>query len=192
MKLTSGFFAFLLVIWMGGSTYYYVCKIKKDCEKKENHSTIVSEPIAAENEDVIKKDVATKELAEKSKEEKIADLKAKISDGYTVYDFPKNSDKNNNIKSDFIDFAKNLKLYLAENPNEKIEITGYTDNTGSVKTNLFFGKKRALFLKNKFVETGIPEKHFIVKTMGESNPIATNDTETGRNKNRRVVIKLIN
>ncbi len=190
MKFTSGFFALVLMLWMGGSTYYYVCKIKKDCEK--NKATVIYEIQKPETESIEKKEIVVEEPAEKSKKEIIEELKEKITAGYTVYDFPKNSNTNNNIKSDFVDFANNLKLYLSENPSQKIEIIGYTDNTGSAETNIFFGKKRALFIKNKLTEVGISGKHFIVKSQGEKNPIASNNTEAGRNKNRRVVIKLIN
>jgi len=187
MKGNSAFFSVILFIWIGTSTYWYVCKIKKDCEVKKETITISEEGkssllIEKDNKEAIIKKVDNVQIKEDFEEELLI--------GYTVYNFPKNSNANNNIKEEFSVFASKLKNYLSDKSNSKVEIIGYTDNSGSIKTNLSFGKKRAIFIKNKFVEIGIDAKTFIIRTMGEADPISSNETEEGRLKNRRVIIKL--
>jgi len=197
MKINSGFFAILLVFWMGGSTYWYVCKIKKDCEDKSSviDSDLQNEKITEpETIELIPEiPVAINEPgqnAEEAKEEIIIKTKEKLIAGYTVYDFPKNSTVNNNISKEFDEFAEDLKLYLIENSQDKIIITGHTDDLGSDAANFKFGKKRALFIKSNLTKIGIPESHFIIKSKGEKEPLKSNETENGQTKNRRVVIKL--
>lgn len=192
MRLNSTVSAIVLIVWMGASTYWYVCKIKQDCDKKETSIIVESNTTKSQKEtqEVLNKNKLNQN-SKKEKEEIISSVKEKLTKGYTVYNFPKNSGVNNNIEDKFNEFADNLKLYLNENPNSKIELTGYTDNSGSTKTNLFFGKKRALFIKNILINKGLNDNIFTIKSMGEKNPIATNKTQEGRLKNRRVIIKLI-
>lgn len=195
MGIRAGILTFILLTWMGGSSYWYVCKIKKDCKKRIPPKYTTYNPDENNDRETLvhpeEKNTEVEKKKELTKEEKINDIKSKISDGYTVKNFKKNSKTNNNIESAFDEFADNLKLFTDKNKDAKIELIGYTDNSGSEKTNLFYGKKRALFMKSKLVQKGIPSNTFIVKSMGEANPIATNETEQGRLENRRVVIKLI-
>ncbi len=195
MKTSSGLFALLLIIWSGASTYWYVCKIKHDCKKTKTESVVKN----TENRTVINKEPLKNLNAEKKEEKNIipenkkSDVEAlaeKLKNGYTVYNFPKNSSSNNNIKNDFNDFAENLKLYLKANENANILITGHTDNTGTSEANKIVGKKRAEFIKSKLVKKGIEENRISTASEGEKQPVANNDTEEGRRKNRRVVITL--
>ena len=199
MNTTSGLLTFILMAWMGASTYWYVCKIQKDCQKQEIKTSLVvlkdSEktkdtppPPPVEKEE--KKEVVAKKVVEKKIKDPLIALKAKLTKGYIIHDFPKGSNTHNNVESEFDAFAKNLKVYLAKNSQQKIVLTGHTDNSGSEQTNLFYGKKRALFVQKKLMAIGIAKTHFIIKTMGEKDPVASNDTKIGQNKNRRVVIEL--
>jgi len=186
MKRTSAFFSILLLAWVTLSTYWYVCKIKNDCYNKEQ-ITISTEENNIKPTKEFKKDSVIK-IAETNKEQTFSE---ELSKGFTVYNFPKNSETTTEINKDFKEFANKLKNYLTKNVNSKVEIIGYTDNSGSKKTNLLFGKKRAIFIKNKLVNEGINENFLIVKSFGEAFPVVTNKTEEGRLKNRRVIIKLI-
>ncbi len=191
MKASSGLFAVLLVLWAGGSTYWYVCKIKKDCEKQK------SEIVSDKNNNEINSETANITASEKNFEVKdtvsvITNLKKELTEGYTLYNFPKNSFVNNETDNRFNEFADNLKIYFEKNSSDKILITGYTDNTGTVKANLFVGKKRAEFLKTKLIEKGIDKTRIKTSSKGQSDPVADNNTEEGRAKNRRAVIKIIN
>jgi OmpA-OmpF porin, OOP family len=189
MKASSGLFVLLLIIWMGGSTYWYVCKIKEHCkcksvsERKEILTNSITDsstyPLESKQDTILQK------------EEIIKDIRNKISEGYTIYNFPKNSCENNTLEESFNSFAGDLKLYLKENPNEKIVIIGYTDSIGSEKGNFYFGKKRAEFIKTKLCEKGLDSGRMEIVSKGEKEPGFPNDNEGNRQKNRRVVIKLI-
>ncbi len=89
------------------------------------------------------------------------------------------------------DFYKVLnKKVLNKYDKTIVTVVGFTDNTGSDKTNLALSKKRAesvaAYLQNQKVKT----ERFVVDGLGESDPIASNKTAEGRAKNRRVEISL--
>jgi len=68
-------------------------------------------------------------------------------------------------------------------------IEGYTDNVGSAESNLKLSEERANAIKNIFINKGNVNAEMIeTYALGESNPVADNNTEEGREKNRRVEI----
>ena len=73
-------------------------------------------------------------------------------------------------------------------PNSEWKIIGYTDNIGSNKINQKVSLQRAQSVLNYFIKRGLRSNQFEVVGMGEKNPIASNSTENGRAKNRRVEI----
>lgn len=77
--------------------------------------------------------------------------------------------------------------FLEHNPTVKAEIQGHTDNIGNDNDNLILSDKRAQSVYNYLIEKGIPKNRIRYKGYGESKPIATNNTEEGRAKNRRTV-----
>jgi OmpA-OmpF porin, OOP family len=83
-----------------------------------------------------------------------------------------------------------LLSYLANVPNSKIIITGHTDNSGLKENNAYYSIERAKFAKKYFVENGISENKIITYGKGSSKPIADNETEIGRSKNRRAELTL--
>jgi outer membrane protein OmpA-like peptidoglycan-associated protein len=76
-------------------------------------------------------------------------------------------------------------------PNYVIEIGGHTDNVGKDESNITLSQNRANAIKQYLVKKGINADRIIAKGYGESQPIATNDTDEGRQKNRRTEIKII-
>ncbi|MBO9730530.1 MAG: OmpA family protein [Chitinophaga sp.] len=80
---------------------------------------------------------------------------------------------------------------LLDNPGVKIAIEGYTDNVGTDKDNQVLSENRAKSVVKYLTEKGIAASRLTAKGYGESNPIATNDTEEGRAANRRTVFKII-
>lgn len=87
-------------------------------------------------------------------------------------------------------YAAEVKAYLANHPNAIVHITGHTDNVGNADVNLRFGKWRASKVRSYFVSQGISSKRIQVASKGMSAPIASNDTEEGRAKNRRIVVQI--
>ncbi|MBP6446788.1 MAG: PD40 domain-containing protein [Saprospiraceae bacterium] len=74
---------------------------------------------------------------------------------------------------------------LLKNPSVGIRITGHTDNVGSDTDNLKLSTTRAQAVVSALVNKGIPKEKLKAEGKGESMPIDTNDTEAGRQRNRR-------
>jgi outer membrane protein OmpA-like peptidoglycan-associated protein len=77
---------------------------------------------------------------------------------------------------------------MKKDPSIKIVLAGFTDNVGSEEVNLEIGEKRALYVRNLLLEAGIPKNQLESKSVGEKQPLAPNDDEQGRAKNRRVEV----
>ena len=84
MKASSGLFIFILILWMGGSSYWYICKIKNHCNEC---STEISEKPSSDDNVEIQVLPENDTLDEKSNEKIIENLKKKILNGYIVYNF---------------------------------------------------------------------------------------------------------
>lgn len=85
-----------------------------------------------------------------------------------------------------------LRLLLTENPTMKIEISGHTDNVGSDADNLSLSEKRAKAVRDFLVQNGISAERLTYKGYGKTQPIDSNDTETGRAANRRTAFLILN
>ncbi|MDP5121585.1 MAG: OmpA family protein, partial [Spirosomaceae bacterium] len=75
---------------------------------------------------------------------------------------------------------------LQDNPKLKIEVVGHTDNQGDSKLNKRLSVRRALEVRQYLIGEGIDGKRIKFKGMGDSAPIAQNDSEENRSQNRRV------
>jgi hypothetical protein len=84
-----------------------------------------------------------------------------------------------------------LIILLKENPTLHIEIGGHTDNTGTPDYNQKLSKNRSLSVANYLVESGLDAKRITSKGYGETQPIADNNTDSGRAQNRRTEFKVI-
>ena len=73
----------------------------------------------------------------------------------------------------------------------KIQIIGHTDNVGSDTDNKNLSESRAKAVYDKLIEKGIDNIRVSYKGMGESQPIADNDTEKGQQTNRRTEFIII-
>ena len=81
---------------------------------------------------------------------------------------------------------------LKEHPElTKIEVQGHTDNKGLAKANEMLSQQRADAVMKALVKRGIDARRLTAKGYGQNVPIATNDTDEGRQKNRRVQFKII-
>lgn len=74
---------------------------------------------------------------------------------------------------------------------EKITLTGHTDNAGEEDYNVRLGQARANGIRSILMKKGVPADLISVSSKGESQPVATNDTDAGRRENRRVELRLI-
>ena len=74
----------------------------------------------------------------------------------------------------------------------KFSISGHTDSQGSTTFNQELSNSRANAVKDYLVSKGVSSSNLNAKGFGEDMPIATNNTRSGRSKNRRVEVKLMN
>lgn len=88
--------------------------------------------------------------------------------------------------SAFLAYADSVKTYLDLNPNSSLTIIGHTDNKGKEKYNLDLGKRRAKSAMAFFRDSLEVNSEILIDSEGEKRPVATNDTDQGRQKNRRV------
>ncbi len=89
-------------------------------------------------------------------------------------------------------YFANVKEYLAKVPSAKVISTGHTDDVGSAAANLKYGQGRAQFVKDQLTSIGVSGKRIQPSSKGETSPIASNKSESGRSKNRRVEIRVVN
>jgi len=75
--------------------------------------------------------------------------------------------------------------FLNENPRIKIAIHGHTDNVGNDDANMSLSQSRSQSVYTYLTEHGIAATRMSYKGFGETQPVASNDTEAGRAKNRR-------
>lgn len=80
---------------------------------------------------------------------------------------------------------------LKDNSTMVIEIGGHTDNLGSDALNLTLSQKRAEAVQKYLVLAGIDEARVKSKGFGETQPIADNNTDEGRAKNRRTEFEIV-
>lgn len=92
--------------------------------------------------------------------------------------------------SQLIAELKEFSEYVIEE-NASIQLTGHTDNSGTHKLNVKYGQLRADAIARLLIEFGVNTERIQTQSMGESEPISSNDNETGKRKNRRVEILIL-
>lgn len=80
---------------------------------------------------------------------------------------------------------------LKANPGIKIVVEGHTDSRGDASFNQMLSQKRAEAVRDQLISQGISANSISAKGFGENRAIATNDTSTGRAKNRRVELRIL-
>lgn len=95
------------------------------------------------------------------------------------------------IKSSSYVSLKTLAKIMNENKEYKLRIAGHTDSDGSESANLVLSRKRANAVKTYLTQYGIADNRFIIEAYGETQPVASNNTSEGKQKNRRVEMEII-
>lgn len=89
------------------------------------------------------------------------------------------------------DMIENLVLFLNRNSAHMAVIEGHTDSTGGEELNRILSRDRALAVQEALVKAGISAQRLAVRGLGASDPVASNDSESGRSLNRRVDVVLL-
>ena len=91
------------------------------------------------------------------------------------------------VKNEYRDDIRRVADFMKEYPNTKAVIEGHTDSVASDAYNLRLSNDRANSVRQYLIkEFGVEASRLTSRGYGESRPIATNDTDEGRQKNRRV------
>ncbi len=207
MRVTLVLLCTLLFIWMGGSSYFYVCIINDHCSTKNAATTEVevqsdTAEIKVQNQkvDELEENESGKDLEEVSEvvseTKQITDSVAMARDyieknpsraiyfNYAKYD--------KGLSDGDIEYIKMLRLYIENEPGKEVFLTGHSDSIGSPEGMMFASYQRVVFMKGALVKAGIPISLISSKSMGDSTPEGSNSSVEGRAKNRRVEISIRN
>jgi outer membrane protein OmpA-like peptidoglycan-associated protein len=172
--LLIGFLTFC--IWSFIATNIYVCKIMGFCDDLETKQIVdpkLSEEITADTLKITLSQqpaVAPKDLI-------------------IYFDFDKSEFASNSTTEKYVEESK---IYLNQNSQTMLSITGYTDAIGSNDYNQALGYRRAQRMLHYFESNGVPPPKITIESYGEKEPAADNNTIEGRAKNRRPVMTIKN
>ena len=112
-------------------------------------------------------------------------IKLNLPDGVT-FDFGKA-----NLKPQFYPALDNVASTLAQYNQTIVEVSGHTDSVGSDAANQTLSVQRANSVGNYLIGKGLVRERFEIVGFGETQPVASNDTDSGRALNRRVEIRVL-
>jgi outer membrane protein OmpA-like peptidoglycan-associated protein len=153
-------------------------------------------PKARENEPATKPDEATSEPNAKATAEltswkpgsSMKDLVAALNG--SVINFGSGSAE---LPASGATFLQHAAADLKQMPaGYRLEIAGYTDNTGAAAVNVALSQRRADAVREALVKSGANADVLVAKGYGSADPIASNDTPDGRLRNRRIEYRLLN
>ena len=104
---------------------------------------------------------------------------------------PGSADINFEEANPVLDKVRNL-LFAPEVQGRTVRIEGHTDSTGPSALNLRLSQQRADSVRNALIELGISASRLTAVGMGQEFPIASNQTQEGRARNRRVDVIVLN
>lgn len=118
------------------------------------------------------------------------DVKYKLARLYTLknvyFDFGKAS-----LRPESFPELEDLVSFMKNKDDVKIEIAGHTDNVGKDADNLRLSSQRADAIRNYLIKKSISPARVTAKGYGATQPIAGNDTEEGRQLNRRTEVRIL-
>jgi outer membrane protein OmpA-like peptidoglycan-associated protein len=165
----------VFVLWSALCTWYYVTRIK--AESPEGAT-----PVEQAAEEPPPEESAAQTLATEPEPEPVS------PGSYTVYhDFDRSTII---LDQQFDSYIESAVTYLDQSPDKRISVTGHTDYIGSDDYNYRLGQSRAESTRDYLISKGIPGQMITISSKGESTPIASNETNSGRAQNRRTEIEI--
>jgi len=180
MKQLVFFLSVLLVFWIAGASYWYVCKVRCDCK---------ATPVpVVQVQDTADTDVQT---AERALMASLDEARTFLAGAGVQKGFFASSSAKGDMSGVSDEYVRKLKLLTDNDLSAKIEVTGHTDITGTEAYNMVLGLQRAGFVKSFLVNAGINAERIVTSSKGPKEPAASNSTREGRAANRRTEIKVI-
>lgn len=174
MKQSIFLLTTLLIIWIAGSAYVYVCKIRDDCGKAKDETVVTTVQQELSGSSVLQVPDSITEIPPPMP------LTVYFNTGEIacVLSDPEGQQ------------IEAIAGYMAGNPGRKVLVTGHADNTGSGQINEKISAQRAEFIRQQLIEMGVGPALVETSASGEREPVSDNNTLEGRAKNRRVEIKI--
>jgi OOP family OmpA-OmpF porin len=171
MRTAIVLLSFLLLIWIAGSSFVYVCKIRKDCcveKTAEADSMAIRKAIA----DSLQAAAAAPEIP--------------VPGTHTLYfDFNISECE---ITAENGSYFELIRQYMAATSGKKVLVTGHSDGRGPEAAKEKVSAQRADFVRQKLAEAGIATDAIETASESDRKPVSDNSTDEGRAKNRRVEI----
>ena len=170
-------------------SFLFLCLLISSCAKKQTVSPededYQDQELAQQISDL---DSALMDPEEFSKEPSIrgAEIEKKISLGTVYFSFDSSTIPNSILK-----ILKENSKYLKENPSLNVVIEGHCDERGTTEYNLALGQKRAVKVKEYYVQLGINPNRIATISYGEEMPQDNRHNEAGWAKNRRAETKVL-
>lgn len=137
----------------------------------------------------------SEEAAERARklQEELAELQAQQTErgivltlGDVLFDFDKAT-----LRSGAQQNLARLVRFLEENPDREVLVEGHTDSVGSDSYNLALSERRADAVLSFLVQNGISRQRMLGRGYGKSYPVVSNETDEGRQRNRRVEVVIL-
>jgi len=97
-----------------------------------------------------------------------------------------------NLTSSAVSTVREIARVVSKAPSRHISVEGHTDSIGTIDYNYRLSDARARAVAGELERNGIPRRSLTTRALGETEPIATNKTEQGRRRNRRVEVVIEN
>lgn len=110
-----------------------------------------------------------------------------VTFGDVLFDFNKAD-----LKSSALPNITTLATFLAENPDRKVIVEGYTDSVGSASYNQGLSERRAESVRRALLRAGVDPARVVAQGYGKEYPVADNSSNSGRAQNRRVEVTISN
>ena len=165
-----------------------IAQLQQQVQQERTKATQTEAELAAAREELARRDAAARARIE-SMEAELAKLAAtrKTERGLIVtlpgvfFDTGKTA-----LKPGARNTLGKIADQLRINENTRIAVEGHTDSVGSDQLNQSLSEKRAAAVRDYLVSRGVPASRITTTGLGETSPVATNDTAAGRQQNRRV------
>jgi len=95
------------------------------------------------------------------------------------------------IRADRSEPLEAVFLVLAKNERLRVRVDGHTDDRGGADYNMALSQRRADSVRDWLVARGIAADRLVTRAFGPARPAASNDTDEGRQRNRRVEISVL-
>ena len=95
------------------------------------------------------------------------------------------------LKSEYLNYLKSMILVILDHTDLRILATGHTDADGSNEYNIDLSQRRSKAIRDFMILNGLPKDRLIIDFKGEGEPVDRNDTDNGKQRNRRVDFQFI-